>query len=374
MTNINSENLYERLGISKNASEKELKKAYRNLARKHHPDVNPGDSEAEDRFKKISQAYQILSDPKKKDLYDRYGMAAFQPGGPASQAGVNMEDFGDMFSNLGLDDIFDTFFGGGFSGRSQSRRRSRGRRGEDIVLSKNLSFEDVESGIEEDITIKKYKRCETCTGSGIKPETTPKTCNKCKGTGNITRSMGFMRVQTPCGSCQGSGRIHDPCPSCRGQGRVSENEKIAIKIPSGIRGGSKIRYSHKGHVGVKGGPNGDLYVAVNVKNDNLFLREEDDLIVDAILSMPELFLGIELDLSLPGSRNINLKIPNASRDGDIIKVRGQGFPRLRGNGRGDLKVRLRAHPIGRVNNNIKILVEKLNSLLPKVKDRFRRPR
>ena len=161
MTNINSENLYERLGISKNASEKELKKAYRNLARKHHPDVNPGDSEAEDRFKKISQAYQILSDPKKKDLYDRYGMAAFQPGGPASQAGVNMEDFGDMFSNLGLDDIFDTFFGGGFSGRSQSRRRSRGRRGEDIVLSKNLSFEDVESGIEEDITIKKYKRCET---------------------------------------------------------------------------------------------------------------------------------------------------------------------------------------------------------------------
>ena len=374
MTNINSDNLYERLGVSKNVSEKELKKAYRNLARKHHPDVNPGDSEAEERFKKISQAYQILSDPKKKDLYDRYGMAAFQPGGPASQAGVNMEDFGDMFSNLGLDDIFDTFFGGGFSGRGQSRRRSPGRRGEDIVLNKSLSFEDIESGIKEDVKIKKYKRCEKCTGSGIKANTTPRTCNTCKGTGNITRSMGFMRVQSPCGNCQGSGRIHDSCLSCRGQGRIPENERISIKIPAGIREGSKIRYSQKGHAGIKGGSNGDLYIAVNVRSDRLFIREEDDLIVDAVLTMPELFLGIDLDVVLPGKRKINLKVPKGSRDGDIVKIKGEGFPRLRGNGRGDLKVRLRANPIGRFGNNIKILVEKLNSLLPKVKDRFRRPR
>tara|TARA_Y100000994_G_C15702239_1_gene445600 strand:- start:871 stop:1995 length:1125 start_codon:yes stop_codon:yes gene_type:complete len=374
LTSINSDNLYERLGVSQNATEKELKKAYRNLARKHHPDVNPGDPEAEDRFKKISQAYQILSDPKKKDLYDRYGMAAFQPGGPASQAGVNMEDFGEMFSNLGIDDIFDTFFGGGFSGRSQSRRRSPARRGEDLVFSKNLSFEEIESGVEEDITIKRYKVCVECSGSGTKPNTTPRTCNTCKGTGNITRSMGFMRVQSTCGKCQGLGRIYDPCFSCRGQGRIARNEKISIKIPAGIRAGSKIRYTKKGHSGIKGGQNGDLYVAVNENNDRLFLREEDDLIVDAILSMPELFLGVDLDIVLPGKRKVNVKIPSGSRDGDIIRVKGQGFPRLRGNGRGDLNLRLRAHPVGRINRNIKTIVEKLNSLLPKVKDRFRRPR
>lgn len=364
-----SDDLYERLGVARDAEAKEIKAAYRRLARKHHPDVNPGDPEAEERFKAISAAYKILSDPQKRSLYDRHGMAAFKPGGAASAAGVDISDLEDLFQHLGFDDIFSSFFGAGPRRRGHSRDARA--RGEDVVLRVALDLEGVVEGLERRQRVRVQVPCEACGAGGVAPGSTPRACSRCRGSGRLRRSMGFLQVQTDCPDCGGAGRLSDPCRKCRGEGRVAGDREVAFKVPPGVRHGAKIRYQGRGDAGRRGGPAGHLYVLVEVKPHRLFRREGDDLLVSAHLTLPELLLGTTLSVDTVGGATAKVKVPQGSRDGDEVRVRGAGLPGMRG-GRGDLCVHLAAER-SRVSPRAKALLQDLADALPGIRKRFTKP-
>ena len=315
---------YKILGVSRNATEDEIKKSYRKVAMEHHPDRNPGNKEAEEKFKIASEAYEVLRDPEKREIYDRYGIEGLKGTGFTGFRG-----FDDIFSAFG--DVFQDFFGFG----PTHRRRTAARPGADLRYDVKISFFDAAFGKEAEIEIPKNIACEACGGTGAKPGTHPTQCPSCKGTGQVTRSQGFFTISTTCSQCRGEGSIvPHPCKECRGYGKVKKIKKIQVKIPPGVDTGSKLRIRAEGEEGERGGPPGDLFVFIYVEPHDFFSREGDDVICQIPISFTQAALGTEIEVpTLNGAKN--LKIPKGSESGEIFRIKGEGFPRIRGYGRGD---------------------------------------
>jgi molecular chaperone DnaJ len=315
---------YQILGVSRNASEDEIKKSYRKIAMQFHPDRNPGNKEAEEKFKIASEAYEVLRDPEKRGIYDRYGIEGLKGSGFTGFRG-----FEDIFSTFG--DIFEDFFGFG----TTQRHRTRARSGADLRYDVKISFHEAAFGKEHEVEIPKHVLCDVCNGTGAKPGTHPAHCPNCKGTGQVTRSQGFFTISTTCGHCRGEGKIiPHPCKACHGHGRVRQTKKLQVKIPPGVDTGSKLRIRGEGEEGERGGPPGDLFVFIYVEPHDFFSREGDDIICQIPISFPQAALGTDLEVpTLNGKKNIS--IPKGVEHGEILRIKGEGFPKIRGYGRGD---------------------------------------
>ena len=326
---------YEVLGIQKGASEDEIKKAYKKLARKYHPDMNPGDNEAEEKFKEVNEANEVLSDPEKKARYDQFGFAGVDPnygagaGGGAYGGGF---DFGD------LGDIFGSFFGGGFGG-GQRRNPNAPQRGESIRASVSVSFTEAAFGCEKSVTLERSEQCPTCKGNGCAPGTTPEISPDCHGTGTVqTRRqtpMGVFASNGPCRKCGGTGRlIHQPCPDCRGTGAVRKRKTIKVNIPAGIDHGQTISLRGQGNAGRNGGPAGDLLITVMVQPHELFRRDGVDVFCEAPITFAQAVLGAELEIPTIDGK-VKYSIPEGTQTGTVFRLKGKGIPVLNGRGRGD---------------------------------------
>ena len=339
---------YDVLGASKNASDDELKKAYRRLAMKYHPDRNPDSEEAEEKFKEAKEAYEVLSDAQKRAAYDQFGHAGVDPSmGGGGGAGFS--------GGIDLGDIFESVFGGG----GASRGGQRVYRGSDLRYDLQLSLEEAVAGTEAKIRIPTYVTCKTCDGSGAKPGTTPQTCPRCGGTGQIRMTQGFFSVQQTCNVCGGTGKtITDPCPTCHGKGRVQENKTLSVKIPPGVDTGDRIRLTGEGEAGINGGPPGDLYVQMNVKEHPIFTRNESDLYCEVPISIATAALGGELEVpTLDGS--VMLKIPSETQTDKQFRLRGKGVKPVRGGITGDLLCRVVVETPVKLTSRQKELLEEL---------------
>jgi molecular chaperone DnaJ len=333
---------YEVLGVPRDVSAEDMKKAYRKLAVKHHPDKNPGDKTAEDKFKEIGEAYDILSDDQKRAAYDRYGHGAFANGGGGGGGGGGFHDPFDIFREVfggsggGGGGVFESFFGGGGGGGRQ--RRDGPQRGSDLRYGMEITLEDAARGTEREIEYDRQAVCKTCTGSGSASGAGKKTCRTCGGAGQVISSRGFFQIQQNCPDCQGSGEvISDPCKPCSGSGRTKERTKLRVKIPAGIEDGSRLRSGGNGDYGAKGGPAGDLYIVVQVKAHELFEREGDDLHCQMPLSFSTATLGGETTVpTLEGKAN--LKVPSGTQNGTTFRLRGKGIKILGEERHGDLYV------------------------------------
>ena len=336
---------YEVLGVSKGASDDEIKKAYRKLAKKYHPDMNPGDKEAEAKFKEVNEAYSILSDSEKRARYDQFGHAGVDPnygaGGPGG--GFGGFDMGD----IDLGDIFGSFFGGGFGGfgGSASSRRNGPQKGESLRASLTISFEEAAFGCEKEINLNRTEECEACHGSGAEPGTTAETCPDCRGTGVVRvqqRTGGFAFSSTaPCSRCRGTGKIiHTPCKACGGSGSVKKSKRVTVSIPAGIDDGQAISLRGQGNAGKNGGPAGDLIVAVHVKPHPQFHRDGTTVLYEQPVTFYQAVMGAELEIpTIDGKVKYNL--PAGTQTGTTFRLRGKGIPELRGRGRGDQYVTVR---------------------------------
>jgi len=324
--------LYESLGVPKNASADELKKAYRKLVRQYHPDKNPGDAAAEARFKEVQAAYDVLSDSEKRKQYDRWGSANGRPG-----PGPTNVDFGDL-GDFDLGDIFGGLFGGG---RGRGSQQQRGQRGNDVEVDVRISFEDSLRGLQTTVAVTLELACHTCHGTGAAPGTAPTRCPVCNGTGTVATSQGLFALQQPCPRCRGMGTIVEtPCPTCHGSGRERRTKRYTVKIPAGVKDGTKIKLKGKGEAGYGGAPAGDLYVVTRVEPSKLYERRGDDLVLDVPVSFDEAALGATVEIPTPDGR-VSLKVPAGSADGKLLRVKGRGAPKLKAGGRGDLLARVR---------------------------------
>jgi molecular chaperone DnaJ len=319
---------YEILGVERQAPDEEIKRAYRKLAMKYHPDRNPGDREAEERFKEASEAYEVLRDPEKRQIYDRFGHEGLRGTGFTGFRG-----FDDIFSSFG--DIFEDFFGFG-----SRRGRSRGRSGEDLRYDLTLTLEDAARGKEVEIPVEHHAPCPACHGSGVRPGTRPAVCPACNGRGQITRSQGFFTMSTTCSRCYGRGEIiTDPCEACHGTTRVKVQRPVSVKIPPGVDTGSRLRLRGEGEPGEGGGPPGDLYVVIYLEPHGFFERQGDDIFCQAPVSFTQAALGATVDVpTLEGVEAV--QIPRGTQTGTLFRLRGAGMPRLRGHGRGDQVVQV----------------------------------
>lgn len=320
---------YEVLGVGRNASNDELKSAYRRLALQYHPDRNPGDKKAEENFKEAAEAYEVLRDPRKRNIYDQYGHQGLEGSGFSGFGG-----FEDIFSSFG--DIFEDFFG--FGGRR--RPRSRVQKGADLRYDLTLSFMDAAFGSETEIKLEKREVCPGCEGLAHEPGKYPETCEYCQGTGQASRTQGFFTIRTTCPNCKGRGqRITHPCKECRGAGQVMVNKRVSVKIPGGVDNGSRLRLTGEGESGVNGGPPGDLYVFIHVEPHEFFEREDTNVYCSTEISFVQAALGDEISVpTLNGKKP--LKIPKGAQPGDTFRFRGEGIPSLRYKERGDLVVQL----------------------------------
>ncbi len=327
-------NLYDTLGVKKGASQDEIRKAYRKLAREYHPDRNPGDAAAEERFKEVQQAYDVLSDDEKRKQYDTFGSANGRRGGP----GAGGEGFATTFDFGDLSDLLGGMFSRGSGGARQQRR---GQRGNDVEVAVNVSFEDSLRGLETTIPVELETACRACGGSGAKPGTAPTICPECKGRGVRAESQGLFALQQPCPRCRGNGTvIESPCDGCHGSGRERRTKRYTVKIPAGVKDGTKIKLKAKGEAGYGGAEAGDLYVVTRVAPSKLYRRRgEADLEVDVPVTYPEAALGATVSVPTPDG-SVSLKIPAGSETGKLLKIKGRGAPRLKGTGRGDLVARL----------------------------------
>ena len=323
---------YEVLGVSRGASEAEIKKAYRKLAKENHPDLHPGDKEAEARFKEVNEAYEVLSDADKKARYDQYGHAGVDPNFGAGGGFDGSFDFGD------LGDIFGSFFGGGFGGGRRTNPNAP-QRGESIRLSLAISFEEAAFGCEKSVTVERMETCETCHGNGCAPGSTPEVCPECHGTGTVQvrrqTPMGVFATSSPCTRCGGKGKIiHQPCKDCHGTGAVRKRKTIQASIPAGIDNGQTISIRGQGNAGKNGGPAGDLLITITVRPHELFRREGTSVLCEAPITFAQAVLGAELEIPTIDGK-VKYELPEGTQSGTTFRLKGKGIPALNGRGRGD---------------------------------------
>jgi molecular chaperone DnaJ len=353
-----TKNLYELLGVPKNAPAGEIKKAYRKLAREYHPDRNPGDKQAEERFKEVQAAYDVLSDPEKRKAYDTFGSADGRGpmGGPGGFT-VGDFDFGD------LGDLLGGLFGGrGRAGAGGARGRPQPERGADVEAEVNVSFEDSLRGVDIRIPVELTTSCRTCGGSGAKPGTSPVICPQCNGRGVVAESHGLFGLSQPCPRCRGNGTvIEEPCDTCHGSGRERRTKRYQVKIPAGVRAGTRIRLKGKGEPGFGGGPPGDLFVVTRVEPSPVYERRGSDLVVTVPLSYPDAALGTSVQVPTPEGP-VSLKVPAGSEDGKLLRIRGRGAPKLSGGGKGDVLARLKVEMPKRLNKKQRELLEELRKV------------
>jgi molecular chaperone DnaJ len=346
-----TKDLYGALGVPKGASADEIKKAYRKLARQYHPDRNPGDASAEEQFKEVQHAYDVLSDPEKRKAYDNFGSADGRRGFQQGDFNFDIGDLGD------IGDIFGGLFGRGRG----TQQRSRAERGADLEVVVNLSFDDSLKGIETKIPVEVETACSDCGGSGAKPGTSPKVCPECRGRGVISESQGLFALSQPCPRCRGNGTvIEDPCPRCRGTGREHRTKRYSVKIPAGVRDGTRIRLKGKGEAGLNGGPAGDLHVVTRVADSPVYERRGADLVVDVPLSLADAALGTEVDVPTPDGP-VSMKVPAGSEHGKLLKIKGRGAPKLKG-GKGDVLARLKLEVPKKLNKRQRELYEQLRKV------------
>jgi molecular chaperone DnaJ len=348
---MNKRDYYEILGVSRNADDSEIKKAYRQLALQFHPDRNPGDGTAEEKFKEASEAYEVLRDPEKRDLYDRFGHEGLRRTGFSGFSG-----FEDIFTSFG--DIFEDFFG--FGG---GRRRAAGpRRGQDFRYDLTISFLDAALGKQVEIEIERLEICGTCKGTGAQPGTKKETCPACRGTGQVTHSQGFFTLRTTCSRCRGQGFfIPKPCSDCRGSGKVKKPKKIPLKIPAGVDSGSRLKVTGEGGEGERSGRRGDLYVILHVESHPFFERHDDDIVCQIPISFVQAALGEEIEVpTLNGAKKLTL--PPGTQSGQVFTLRGQGVPHLNSFGRGDQHIQINVKVPTNMTNRQKELLKEFAAL------------
>ena len=317
---------YEILGVSRDATEEEIKKAYRRLALQYHPDRNPGNKEAEEKFKEASEAYEVLRDPEKRRLYDQFGHEGLKSTGFSGFTG-----FEDIFSSFS--DLFEEFFG--FSGFGRKRQRYT-QRGADLRYDLTITLREAAFGKEKELRINKRVVCDTCRGSGTKPGTSPITCPQCKGRGQIIHSQGFFTISSTCPTCRGEGTIiSHPCKSCKGTGKTVKTKTIKVKIPAGIESGMRLRIAGEGEPGERGGPPGDLYVVIHIEEDPFFKRYNNDVYCQIPITFSQAALGAEIEVPTLDGKTHKLTIPRGTQTGETFKIKGAGIPYLHGRGRGD---------------------------------------
>ena len=350
MSTTSKRDYYEVLGVSKGADEKDIKKAYRREAMKHHPDRNPDDPDAEAKFKEATEAYDVLMDSKKRAAYDQYGHAGVDPNmGGAGFGGGNFSDiFGDVFGDI---------FGGGGRGRGGPQR------GSDLRYTLDISLENAVKGTTVEIRVPSLSTCATCDGSGAKKGSSPATCGTCGGAGQVRMQQGFFQVQQACPACRGRGKtITDPCGTCRGQGRVEKTKTLSVKVPPGVDTGDRIRLSGEGEAGPEGGPAGDLFVQMSVRQHAIFERDGKDLYCEVPITFVDAALGGDLDVPTLDGR-VKLKIPPETQTGKLFRLRGKGVKPVRGGGVGDLLCRAVVETPVKLNKQQKALLEELRSSL-----------
>ena len=345
MATTKKRDYYEVLGIGRNASDEEVKRAYRKLAVKFHPDKNPDDPHAEEKFKELGEAYDVLMDPEKRAAYDRFGHAAFAPGGIGFGGGFHdpFDIFREVFGGGFGGGIFETFFGGAGT-RTEDRHR-----GSDLRYDMEITLEEAAFGVQKEIEIEKLGICDKCDGTGAEPGSRAVTCPTCRGRGQVISSRGFFQVSQTCPRCRGAGEIIEkPCPQCRGEGRVEKRSRVTLKIPAGIREGSRLRSSSNGEAGIRGGPPGDLYVVIHIKEHKVFQRDGDSLYCEVPIPFSVAALGGEVDIpTLEGKAH--LKVPAGTQSGQMFKLRGKGISNIDGRSRGDLHARLIVEAPSRLN-------------------------
>ncbi|MBA90235.1 MAG: molecular chaperone DnaJ [Phyllobacteriaceae bacterium] len=348
---------YETLGVARGADEKELKSAFRKLAMKYHPDRNPGDAEAEKKFKEIGEAYEVLKDPQKRAAYDRFGHSAFENGmgGGGGPGGFGGGGFSDIF-----EDIFGEMMGGG-------RRRSGGReRGADLRYNMEITLEEAFQGKTAQIRVPTSVSCDECSGSGAKPGTQPETCATCGGAGRVRASQGFFSIERTCPTCQGRGQtIKDPCPKCSGAGRVTEERSLSVNIPAGIEDGTRIRLAGEGEAGMRGGPSGDLYIFLSVKPHEFFQRDGADLFCSVPISMTTAALGGQFDVTTLDGSQARVKVTEGTQNGKRFRLKGKGMPVLRQPTMGDLYIQVAVETPQNLSKRQRELLEEFETISSK---------
>ena len=354
--------LYDTLGVKKGASADEIKKAYRKLAAQYHPDKNPGDDAAEEKFKEVQNAYDTLSDAEKRKQYDTFGTANGRRVAGADPRDFNFGGGGNFTINdLGdLGDLFGGIFNRGQTGRA---RRPQPERGADIEIPVSLSFEDSLRGLETKIPVEVTTACRECGGTGAEPGTTPVICPECNGRGVVSESQGLFALSQPCPRCRGNGTVVEkPCKKCKGSGRERRTKHYTVKIPAGVKDGTRIRLKGKGEIGEGGGPAGDLYVVTRVEPSKKFERRGADLVIEVPVAYTEAALGATVEVPTPYGDRVSLKVPAGTQDGRLLRIRGHGAPKLDGSGKGDLIARLRVSVPKKLSKKEREALEQLQKL------------
>jgi molecular chaperone DnaJ len=358
---MSKKDYYDILGVTKKATPEEIKKAYRSLAMKYHPDRNQGDKAAEGKFKEASEAYQVLSDPKKKSSYDQFGHSAFEGGGAGGPGGFDFGGFeSGTFSDI-FDDFFGDFMGSGRSGRGS--KKSRSNRGSDLKINLEITLEEAFLGKKQTINLSSNEKCEKCSGSGAEPGSKPKKCSTCDGHGKVRTQQGFFTLQQTCPDCGGEGEmLSNPCKDCKGSGATKTKKNLSIQIPKGVDEGTQIRLSGKGDAGYRGGSNGDLYVFITVEKHKIFQRSEENLYYKLPISMIDAALGTEIEVPTIDGGKSKVKIPSGTQSGKQFRLKGKGMPVIRGEHYGDLYLETNVIVPESLSKEQKDLLEKFKSL------------